>query len=65
MYLLFSSPRVITWILLVGLGIIAFFALRKFLIWYAGMIELISESRKQTKLLEEIRDEIKNKKSLP
>lgn len=42
-----------------GLGLLAFFALRKFLIWYAGMIELIHESRKHTKILEDIRDELK------
>lgn len=35
--------------------------LRKVYLWYTGMIELLTENLKQTKLLEEIRDEMKKR----
>ena len=56
------------WIMIIAvplLVLIVLVALRKPLMWYYGIIDLINESRKQTQLLEEIRDRLKDRKSIP
>lgn len=68
MNLLLSMPGGAEWIMIIAvplLVLIVLVALRKPLMWYYGIIDLINESRKQTQLLEEIRDRLKDRKSIP
>lgn len=46
-------------IIVIILGILV--AVRKPLLWFFGIIDLINESRKQTRLLEEIRNGLQEK----
>ncbi len=66
--LLLSMPGATEWIFILVvvpvLILIILIAIRKPLMWYYGIIDLINESRKQTKLLEEIRDGLKDRESI-
>ncbi|MGN6435995.1 MAG: hypothetical protein ACTHMM_05660 [Agriterribacter sp.] len=64
--LLLSMPggsEIFLLILVPILVILILMAIRKPLMWYYGIIDLILESRKQTQLLEEIRDELRSAKA--
>lgn len=65
--LLLSMPGGAEWIMmllptLVVLLLLVIFRLP--IMWYFGNIDLINESRKQTKLLEEIRDSLKKNEKM-
>ncbi len=65
--LLLSMPGGMEFIYLVVsiiIILVVLIAIRKPLLWYYGIIDLINESRKQTQLLREIRDELKDRKSI-
>lgn len=55
------------WIMIIAVPLVVLIVLvvlRKPIMWYYGIIDLINESRKQTQLLEEIRDGLKETKSI-
>ena len=55
-----AFPLVI--VLIVALGAVVAFMFRKVYLWYTGMMELLTELMKQTKILQEIRDELNDRK---
>lgn len=62
--LLFSSPataEIVVIVTAILVLLIILILMRKVYLWYTGIAELIVESTKQTKLLEEIRKELMHK----
>lgn len=65
--LLLSMPGGAEWIMVLLPALVVLLLLVIFrlpIMWYFGNIDLINESRKQTKLLEEIRDSLKKNEKM-
>lgn len=56
------SEIIISLIVIPLMALLLLVILRKPIMWYFGNIDLINESRKQTQLLKEIRDSLKERK---